>query len=60
MARRLKPLHAPLALPSRLVRVLCTIIEVAMLAMFYARQEVSLGGSVALEFIGDNHARDAG
>jgi hypothetical protein len=32
LTRRLKPLHTPLALRGRLVGVLCTIIEVAMLA----------------------------
>ena len=31
----LNPLHAPLTLTDRLVRVLCPVIEGAMLAMFY-------------------------
>ena len=54
---RLKPLHTPLALPSRLMGILCPVIEVAMLAMFDSRENLSLGRSVALEFVGDEHAR---
>ena len=60
LTERLKPLHATLALTSRLVRVFCTVIEVAMLAMFHPWQALARGGSVALEFIGDNHARHVG
>ena len=60
VAGRLKPLHASLALAGGLMRVLCTVIEIAMLAMFHPWQDLALGGSVALEFIGDDHARDVG
>jgi hypothetical protein len=60
LTERLEPLHAPLALTSRLVRVFCTVIEGAMLAMFYPWQDFALGGSVALEFIGDDDPRDVG
>jgi hypothetical protein len=60
MTGRLKLLHAPLALACRLVRVFCTVIEIPMLPMFHTRKKLSLGGSVALEFIGDEHARDVG
>ena len=60
VTRRLEPLHAPLALTSRLMRVLRAVIEIAMLAMFHPWQDLALGGSVALEFIGDDHARDVG
>jgi hypothetical protein len=28
-----------------------------MLAMFHAWEELALGGSVALEFVGDDHAQ---
>ena len=60
MARGFEPLHVSLALTSRLVRVLCTIIEIPVLAMFHSWQNLALGGSVALEFIGDDHPRDVG
>jgi hypothetical protein len=53
MARRLKPLHAPLALAGGLVRVLCTVVEIPVLAMFHPWQELSLSRSVALQLIGD-------
>ena len=53
----LEPLQAPLPLAGGLVRVLRAMIQVPMLPMFHTRKEFSLGGSVALEFIGDDHAR---
>ena len=56
--RGLKPLHAPLALAGRLVRVLRPVIEIAMLAMVHPRQKFSLGGTVTFQFIGDEHPRD--
>ena len=49
LTRRLKPLHTPLALPSRLMRVFCTVIEIAMLAMFHPWQDLALSGSLALQ-----------
>jgi hypothetical protein len=55
VTRRLEPLHTPLALPSRLMRVFCPVIEVTMLAMFHPWKELALGRAVALEFIGDDH-----
>ena len=57
VARGLEPLHAPLPLAGRLVGVLRAIIEIPVLAMFYPWKDLALGGSVALEFIGDDHAR---
>ena len=45
LTRRLKALHPPLALASRLVRVFCTVIEGAMLAMFYPWQVTAQVGS---------------
>jgi hypothetical protein len=56
VARRLESLHVPLALPGGLVGVLCAIIEIPVLAMFHAWQNLALGRSVALEFVGDEHA----
>jgi hypothetical protein len=48
MARRLEALHASLPLACRLVRVLCPIIEIPVLARFYPGEDFSLGGSIAL------------
>ena len=53
-------LHAPLSLAGRLVGVLRTIIEISVLAMFYPRENLSLGGSITLQFVGDDHARYIG
>ncbi len=55
LAGRFELLHAPLPLACRLVRVLRAIIEIAMLAMFYPWEELSLGGPIALQFIGNDH-----
>ena len=55
MARRLKPLHPSLPLARGLMRVLRTVVEVAVLAMLHARQDLSLGGPIAFEFIRDDH-----
>src|SRR5215510_7197232 len=60
LARAFEPLHALLSLACRLVRVLGTIVEIPILAMFHPWQDLALGGSVALELIGDDHARDVG
>ena len=60
LARAFEPLHALLSLACRLVRVLGTIVEIPILAMFHLGQEFALGGSIALELIGDDHARDVG
>jgi len=60
VTRRFKPLHASLALTGGLMRVLRSIIEIPMLAMFHPGEDLPLGGSVALEFIGDDDPRDVG
>ena len=57
VARGLKALHAPLPLAGRLMRVLRTVVEIPVLPMFRAWKNLALGGSVALEFVGDDHAR---
>ena len=57
MTRGLEPLHAPLALAGRLVGVLCSIIQIPMLPMFHSWKDLALGSPIALEFIGDDHAR---
>jgi hypothetical protein len=47
LARAFEPLHALLSLAGRLVRVLGTIVEKPMLAMFHPGQDLALGGSLA-------------
>ena len=58
--RGFKPLHASLPLAGRLMRVLGAVIEIPMLAMFHPWQNLALSGSLALELIGDDDARDVG
>src|SRR5215471_15633675 len=60
VAGGLKPLHMPLPLTCGLVRVLRAIIQIPMLPVFHTREEISLGGAIALEFIGNDHARYVG
>jgi hypothetical protein len=55
MPCRLEALHPPLPLTRRVVRVLRTVVELAMLAMLYARQELTFGRSITFELIGDEH-----
>jgi hypothetical protein len=56
--RRLEPLHAPLPLARRLVRILCPIVEIAMLAVLHPGQDLPLRRAVALELIGDDDPGD--
>ena len=60
LTRGFEPLHPSLSLAGRLVRVLCPVVEIAMLAMFHAWEQVALGGPIALEFVGDDDTRDVG
>ena len=60
VAGGLKSLHALFALPSGLRRVLGVIVKIPMLTMFHSREDLALGSSIALEFIGDDHAWDVG
>ena len=47
MPWRLEPLHPPLALACGLVGIFCTVVEVAVLPVFYARQAFALSSVVA-------------
>ena len=60
LARGFEPLHALLLLSGGLVRVLRPVIEIAVLTMFYAGENLALGGPIALEFVGDDHTGDVG
>ena len=55
---RLECLHAALTLAHGLVGVFRTIVEVVVLPMFHAREELPLGCSVAFQLIGGEHPRD--
>ena len=60
LTRRLKPWHTPLALPSRLMGVFCPVIELAVLTMVHPGEDLALGSTIALQLVGDEHARDVG
>jgi hypothetical protein len=49
---RLDTSHPPFRLPHRLLGVSCTVIEMAVLAVFHPRENVPFGGAIALQFIG--------
>src|SRR5262245_10686820 len=42
------------------MRILRTVVEISMLTMFDPRQDLALGGPIALQFIGDDDARHVG
>jgi len=54
----LEPLHPPLALASRLMRVFRAIVEVPVLAVFHAGQHLPLRGRIAFQPVGDDDSRD--
>jgi hypothetical protein len=56
--RGLEPLQASLPLAGGLVGVLGAVVEIPVLAMFDPRQDLALGGSVTLQFVGDDYAGD--
>jgi hypothetical protein len=62
LARGFAPWPARLPLPGGWVRVLGALSERPMVAMFHSREQLALGCSIALEFIGDDtprHVRQA-
>jgi hypothetical protein len=54
----LEALHPPFPLARRLVGVFGTVIQIAVLPVFYPRQHLPLRGSLALQLIGNDHALD--
>ena len=58
MAGRREALHDSFALAHRLMGVFRTVIQIATLAMFDARQDRALRRAVTGKFVGDEHARD--
>jgi hypothetical protein len=57
VARGLEPLHAPLPLAGGLMGILGAIVEIAVLPMLDAGQDLPLGSSVTFELIRNDHAR---
>ena len=55
VACRLEAPHGPLTLARRFVGVLSPIVQIAMLPMFHAGQDLPFGGYIAFQFIGDHH-----
>ncbi len=58
MPRRLEATHRAFTLTCRLMRVRRAVIEIATLAMFHARENLALSGSVARKLVGDKDAWD--
>src|SRR5688500_2814972 len=55
---RLKSLHPPFPLAGRLVGVFRTVIQIAVLAVLHARQDLPLGRAIAFELVRDDHPRN--
>jgi hypothetical protein len=52
----LASLHPPFPLPRGLMRILCAVIEVAVLSVFHARQDLTLCHSITFQLVGNDHA----
>jgi hypothetical protein len=52
---RLEALHAPLPLTRGLMRVFRTVVEIAMLAMVHAREDLLLRSAITFELVRDDH-----
>ncbi len=57
---RLKALHPPFPLAGRLVGVFRTVIQIAVLAVLHARQDLPLGRAIAFQLIRDDDPRRIG
>ena len=55
-----EPLHTLLPRAGRLVGVLRPIVEIPVLTMFHPGEDLPLGGSIALQLVGNDHARYVG
>jgi len=49
--------HAPLSLAGRLVRILGTVVEIPVLAVFHTGQDFAQRRPIAFQLIRDNHPR---
>src|SRR3954447_17741984 len=57
LPRRLESLHDPLSSSARLMGILRPVIEAFVLAVLDARHDLTLGGTVAAQLVGDQHTR---
>ena len=57
---RLKSLHPPFPLAGQLVGVFRTVIQIAMLAVLHARQDLPLRRAIAFQLIRDDDPRRIG
>src|SRR3954471_6296654 len=57
LARRLEPLHLPLASSGRLVRILGSVIQALVPPVLDRGHHLSLGGAVAGQLVRDHHTR---
>jgi hypothetical protein len=60
MPRRLEPLHPSLSLTQGLVGVLGAIVQIGVLPMLQARQELPLGRPIAGRLVGTHYPRHIG
>jgi len=55
MPSGLEPLHAPLALAGRLVRILRAVVEIAVLAVLYTWQDLPLRCAITFQLVRNDH-----
>jgi hypothetical protein len=55
VTQRLEPLHAPLPLAGGLMGVFGPIVQIAVLAVLYTGQDFPFRGTIAGQFVGDDH-----
>jgi hypothetical protein len=60
VTRGLEPVQVSLPLAGGLVWVLGAVRERAVLVMIHPWKNLALGGPIALQFVGDDHAGDVG
>src|SRR3954452_3467 len=57
LPRRLEALHDPLSSSRRLMGILRPVVEAFVLAVLDTRHDLTLGGTVAAQLVGDQHTR---
>src|SRR3954465_9843375 len=57
LPRRLEALHGPLSSSRRLMGILRPVVEAFVLAVLDTRHDLTLGGTVAAQLVGDQHTR---
>ena len=57
LPRRLEAFHDPLSSSGRLVGIFRPVVEAFVLAVLDTRHDLTLGGTVAAQLVGDQHTR---